>query len=139
MKESKQQSGYQEIPHTADWALQVWSPDLPGLFIQAAKGMAALMGMQLNRQPAHEYAFTVQGVDAESLLVAFLNELLFVWETEGLGFESLRISISENYLNAVMMAVPVIKVNKEIKAVTYHDLAISSSEDGFQTTIVFDV
>ena len=30
-------SGFQERPHTADWALDVWAPDLIGLLQQAAR------------------------------------------------------------------------------------------------------
>jgi RNA-splicing ligase RtcB len=37
-------SPYRELEHTADWALQVWSPTLEGLFTEAAKGMYTLSG-----------------------------------------------------------------------------------------------
>jgi len=34
----KSLSGFEEIRHTADWALRVWAPDLSTLFTQAAQG-----------------------------------------------------------------------------------------------------
>jgi hypothetical protein len=33
------QAGFEEVSHTADWALRVWSPDFVGLLEQAARGM----------------------------------------------------------------------------------------------------
>ena len=40
-------SGFREREHTADWELEVWAPDLPGLLVQAARGMYWLMGARL--------------------------------------------------------------------------------------------
>ncbi len=50
-------SGFREKDHTADWELEVWAPDLPGLLVEAARGMYWLMGARLEhgqrQQPQH--------------------------------------------------------------------------------------
>jgi len=135
----KQSSGYLEISHTADWALKVWANDLSGLFEQAAFGMYALLQIQL--QPGGRYVCPVDldAEDAEGLLVCFLSELLYLTEQEGLGFDAFDLAIEKAHLSGRMIGAPVESQRKEIKAVTYHNLAIQKTERGLETTIVFDV
>nr|BAL44359.1 hypothetical conserved protein [uncultured bacterium]BAL56557.1 hypothetical conserved protein [uncultured Chloroflexota bacterium] len=140
--------GYREIPHTADWALHVWGRDLPELFAEAARGMYALAGAQADEATAPRQAseaarkLEVQAPDAESLLVAFLSELLYVQEQEQLLFEEFEIEITPGEIWRLSMQArpqPLRNLVKAIKAVTFHNLAIRRSEDGVETEIVFDV
>ena len=137
--DEKRNSGYLEISHTADWALKVWAPDLPGLFEQAAHGMYALL--QICLQPGGDYECPVDldAEDAEGLLVSFLSELLYLTEQEGLGFEMFDLVVDDIHLSGRMIGAPVESQAKEIKAVTYHNLVIQKTERGLETTIVFDV
>jgi SHS2 domain-containing protein len=132
-------SGYREIPHTADWALQVWAPDLAELFTQSATGMYWLMETNLDGADRDQRTIQLEAADAESLLVAFLNELLYLGESEGLGVDRCEIAIAEPRLSAVLHAAPIAEQKKEIKAVTFHNLRINQTPRGYETTIVFDV
>lgn len=131
--------GFTEIEHTADWALKVWAPDLSGLFAQAARGMYWLMETTLQPEPRHERAIDLNGGDAESLLVGFLSELLYLGESHGLAFDAFDITVEHSRLTARIRGAPIAEQKKEIKAVTYHNLAIEQSPRGVRTTIVFDV
>ena len=131
--------GFQERPHTADWALDVWAPDLPTLLEQAARGMYALMGTRLRAEPRTQRSFELRSSDPESLLVAFLSELLYWGEQEGLGFDTFHLALSGETLQANVGGAPIESQSKEIKAVTYHNLAIRQGERGLETTVVFDV
>lgn len=135
----KQSSGYLEISHTADWALKVWAPDLSGLLEQAAYGMYALLQIQLQPGGRYECPLDLEAEDAESLLVSFLSELLYLTEQECLGFDAFDLAIEGFHLSGRMIGAPVESQRKEIKAVTYHNLAIQTSQQGLETTIVFDV
>lgn len=132
-------SGFAEIEHTADWALRVWAPDLDRLFAQAAAGMYWLMGTTFSSGPRTDRDIHLEAIDAEALLVAFLSELLFIGESEGLGFDRIVPVVKATELTATASGVPIAAQKKEIKAVTYHNLAIQHSEAGYQVTIVFDV
>ena len=132
-------SGFQEIDHTADWALHVWAPDLVALFAQAARGMYCLSGMQLRASPRLTRVLNVQGHDSETLLVNFLMELLFLGEQEDLGFDKFDLSLEEYSLEARLVGAPIASQQKEIKAVTYHNLDINSGPRGLEVTITFDV
>ena len=134
-----QRAGFREIAHTADWALQVWAPDLAELFALAAQGMAALMEQRLVEGERQVREMTLEGADEESLLVAFLTELLYLRESEGLGFDQFDVDLAEGQLKARAWGAPLAGQAKEIKAVTYHNLAIRRSQAGCAVTIVFDV
>ncbi len=131
--------GFTEIAHTADWALHVWAPDLPMLFAQAAEGMYWLMETTLKPGLRAERALDIDGADAEILLVGFLTDLLYLGESEALAFDRFKLSIEETHLRAVASGAPIAAQKKEIKAVTYHNLAIQHDNGRYEVTIVFDV
>lgn len=131
--------GYRERAHTADWELEVWAPDLPGLFEQAARGMFALTGVQLQPAPRRTWRLELEAIDAESLLVRFLEELLYLQNMEGLVFDVFHLGIQEWSLQADLEGAPLARLDKEIKAVTFHNLKIRTGERGLEVRIVFDV
>lgn len=133
------ESGAVEIEHTADWELAVWASDLSGLFIEAARGMYRMMGAALRPGPRTTRKICIPGDDLESLLVGFLSELLFFGEQERLGFDEFQIHFRKESLSAEMTGAPFVKISKEIKAVTYHKLAVRSSDRGYEANVVFDV
>lgn len=132
--------GYREVEHTADWELEVWAPNLSTLLEQAARGMYTLAGTHLQPGPRKIKQLSLNSLDAESLLVDFLDELLWLGEDEGMAFEQFKISIQNNSsLDAVLVGALIAQQTKEIKAVTYHNLRIIKSLRGLEVRIVFDV
>jgi SHS2 domain-containing protein len=132
-------AGFRERAHTADWELEVWAPDLLSLLEQAARGMYTLMGTSL--RPAERIVREVElpARDPESMLVDFLTELLYLAEVEGLGVANYHLQIEGEKLLAQVESAPIASLAKEIKAVTYHKLAIRQTERGLEANIVFDV
>jgi len=133
------QAGFREIEHTADWELEVWAPDLPALLEQAARGMNALSGVQIEQGPVQQRIFVLPATDSEKLLVSFLSELLYVQERDGLVFVSFNLTLHEDRLLARVEGVPLHSLDKEIKAVTYHNLRLRQTQRGVEARIVFDV
>ncbi|MDJ0703937.1 MAG: archease [Leptolyngbyaceae cyanobacterium MO_188.B28] len=133
-------SGFQEIDHTADWAYQVWGKSLAELFTHAAQGLYALVGVELATEPRVVRTIHLTGVDSESLLVAWLNELIHLHESENLGFDQIEIlRLDGAALQAEVRGAPTQQWLKDIKAATYHNLVIHSTEKGFEATLVLDV
>lgn len=137
--ESKSVFGYREIEHTADWELEVWAPDFPSLLVQAALGMYALVDTKLENNPDIVREMEIKAHDKEEFLVSFLTELIYIAEDEGIGFYQYNLSIDGNLLRAILHGRPIETQNKEIKAVTYHNLMVKEMSPGFITSIVFDV
>jgi len=131
---------FEEVEHTADWKIRVWGKDYAYLFRNAALAMYALMGNMERTGPSVEYEIEVEGVDYPSLLVAWLNELLFYTEVNGEVFTEIDIrELSPQHLKAKVRGfVGNVEVSK-IKAATYHELEIQETPDGVMATIVFDV
>jgi len=137
------ESGFLELPHTADWAVRVWAADLPALFAAAANGMNALSGVRLADGPRVPRLFEARSPDAESLLVAFLSELVYAAEQENLAFDRFDLETEQHVglysIRARMEGAAMEAIEKPIKAVTFHNLQIVSVEDGLEVEIVFDV
>lgn len=133
------QAGFREIEHTADWELEVWAPDLPALLEQAARGMNALSGVQIEQGPVQQRSFVLPATDSEKLLVSFLSELLYAQERDGLVFVRFNLTLHEDRLLARVEGVPLHSLEKEIKAVTYHNLKLRQTQRGVEARIVFDV
>ena len=139
MKDKAQAAGFEELPHTADWAMRVWAEDLPSLFVQAARGLNALSGARLAHGPLIHRAFTDEAADVEDLLVAFLSELVFLQEQENLGFTEFDVRLEKVQLSVQMQGALLQELEKPIKAVTYHNLRIMKTENGYEVQVVFDV
>jgi SHS2 domain-containing protein len=135
-------SPFREVEHTADWALHVWAPGLAELFVDAARGMLALAGhAPLAGEPAAGAwrPVRVSAGDAEALLVVWLQEVLYLLESEGLACDHYRVlALAPTELQAEVAARPA-RLDKVIKAVTYHNLAIRQTPAGYEVTLVFDV
>ena len=131
--------GYEEIPHTADWSIHVWADDLPRLLFESARGMNWLAGVELADSPREKRAFEAGGPDGESLLVAFLSELVYFAEQENMGFDNFVIEIKHDRLKVEMEGAPLKSLSKTIKAVTWHKLEIQETARGLEVEIVFDV
>ena len=131
--------GFEEVPHTADWSARIWAEDLPSLFREAARAMNALSGTVIGTEPRVSRTLETEGLDAESLLVAFLSELVYLEEQENLAFDQFDLRVAGQWLKVAMEGAPIESVDKAIKAVTYHNLKIERTAEGLETTIVFDV
>jgi SHS2 domain-containing protein len=133
------QAGFRELEHTADWELHVWASDLDALFEQAALGMMNLSGTRLQQSPRVKRTLKLSGEDPETLLVTFLSELLYFGEQDQLGFDKIDVRVMDEHLSANLEGALLASQEKEIKAVTYHNLKIRPNLDGYQVNIVFDV
>ncbi len=133
-------SGYEEVEHTADWALRVWGRDLRELLLQAAHGMLASVGAQPAPGRQETRTVEVEAPDQESLLVSWLEELLYHMETRHVTFTDIDLEVeSETRLRARVTERPLADLRKHIKAVTYHNLSIQETPRGLEATVVFDV
>lgn len=130
----------EEIEHTADWAIRVRASDLQSLFELAAEGMVNLIGQAENGASSITRPITLQAADLETLLVSWLEELLFILETENLILKRSTVQLlSEVQLLATIELQLAPELWKEIKAVTYHNLDVQQTIEGYEVSIVFDV
>lgn len=132
--------GYEELEHTADWALRVRGRDLAELLVNAANGMMELAGVQTASAAGTFRKLELTSLDRESLLVDWLHELLLALELRGVAFKHIRLKVTGDLsLTATFREVPLTSLAKPIKAVTYNELLIEEGPKGLFATVVFDV
>ena len=130
---------FEEIEHTADLAFRAYGHDLAELFANAARGMFALEGGE-SSPGGSERRVEIAGVDRESLLVNWLNELLYLQERHGEVYSEFDIEeIAETGLRARVRGGTQPGMRRRIKAVTFHDLEVKRIPEGWQATLVLDV
>lgn len=131
---------YQQLEHKADLALRIYGADLRELFANAAYAMFSQLADVARVKAAVHQHVEVEGSDDESLLVNWLNELLYLHETEGQVYSEFDIQeLTPTCLKATLFGAEARDVQMIIKAATYHNLAIRQTKSGYQATVVFDV
>ncbi|MHB8173449.1 MAG: archease [Nitrospirota bacterium] len=135
---------YRIFGTTADVGAESFGSTLAEAFEAQAEGMFSVMA-ELDAVRASE-AFTVEaeGADDETLLVAFLNELLFLFDARGVLFREFKvIKIGGGKLKAVARGEKIDRLRHVImtpvKAVTYHMLKVEKTTEGYKTRVVYDI
>jgi SHS2 domain-containing protein len=131
---------YTVIDHTADIGIWITGADIKDLFYEAALAMVAEIGAD-TLSIEENVIIEVNGYDYEDLLVVFLNGLLYEIQTRNLRVSSLDITcLSEINIRAIVKGkLSSSPLKENIKAATYHNLAIIKLDNGYETTIIFDV
>ena len=130
----------EEVEHTADLSIRVRGRSLEELFVNAALGMATLMVDPNQVEPSLERQVELEEYDTETLLVSWLGELLWFNEKSDAVFVRFEIEeLTPTRLQATVWGGPAPSQWKQIKAVTFHDLEIIETDDGYEVTVVFDV
>ncbi|HLH61051.1 MAG TPA: archease [Ktedonobacteraceae bacterium] len=135
---------YEVFEHTADIGLNAYGESLPELFIHAAQGMESLMVAPEQVQARVSREIIVDGHDTISLLIAWLNELIFLFDTEYLLFRQFQIdALTETHLHARASGEPYDArrhdLSSAIKAVTWHEAAVERTDEGYIAHIIFDI
>ncbi|RMG49120.1 MAG: archease [Acidobacteria bacterium] len=136
---------YELYEHTADTGIVLEAPTLPLLFERAAAAMFDLI-VDIERvgEDGETETVELEEEDADLLLVSWLGELLGRamerrrvygrFDVRLDGVTRLRGRIWGEALDPERH-----RYKTEIKAVTYHDLALRRTARGFQARVVFDL
>ena len=135
------QKVFEEVEHTADYAIKIYGKNLQELLINAAVGMNCLMSPKYRvSDREEEKTIKLEAPDAEGLLVEWLGELAYWAEIEMLIFSNFNLhSVSPTRVEATINGRRAAELEKHIKAVTYHNLEIIYTKEGLTATVVFDV
>jgi len=129
------------IEHPGEVRLRLRAPALGDLAAVAGRALAEL---ELGRVPGPGAGawrdVTVQGQDPEALLVNWLNELIYLGETERwVAVEFTVDGMTETELRMRARGIPVDEAPSRVKAATFHGLRIASVADGIEADLVLDV
>ncbi len=131
---------FEEIDHTADRAFRVSGRDMAGLLENAARAMRALDGARTANAAPKMREVEVKGIDRESLLVNWLNEILYIEQAHRLTCEQFHIyELGDYHLHARVEIRKCDRSHTQIKAVTFHNLRIRQIPEGLEAEVVVDV
>jgi SHS2 domain-containing protein len=132
------------IDHTADIGVIIFGESLPELFQHAAQSFFSVLTDVKNIQESESRSFSLNTPGLEELLVSWLNEFLFLFETQGLLFSRFDIkNLSKKRLEATVWGEKYSPekhpIKRIIKAVTFHQLTITQQNGQWQTQIIYDL
>ncbi len=127
---------YRWVDHTAEVELHVEAPTPELVFVQAANALAELLNGGSGERERHEVRLASR--DLPALLVAWLEELLFLADTGGFVADEAEVELRYNALHAVVRGRKT-EPRPLVKAVTYHGLELEKAGDGWHAKVVLDV
>lgn len=127
--------------HVGEVRLRIEAPTLAELFEEAARGLAELMlGNVSPSTTGGAEKIAIQAEDREALLVDWLNELIFLSETQSKIYTEIRVHrVSDTGLEAEVRGTAPEAIRTLVKAATLHGLKVEDSPLGFSATVVLDV
>lgn len=134
---------YKILDHTADIGLEASGRTLKEAFVNAAKGMFAILSSEEKICTKKSFTFELEAASPEELLVAWLNRLLYLFDAEKVLQGHFEISeIEATRLAARVSGEPLDpgrhKVKTYIKAATHHQTDVTLG-DVCTVRVIFDV
>lgn len=132
------------LEHTADMGIKAEGESLAAVFRQAALGLQQIMTSCTDIQAQQEILVEVRAQDREELLVNWLSEVIFLLETRQLlPAEFVIDSISDCRLQARVQGEFLDAerhfLEREIKAVTYHQIRVERVAGGWRAQVFVDL
>lgn len=141
---------YELFEHTADLGLRVSAGSLEALLAEAARGLLAMLVANPDAvQPVLSKRIEITAAEPPYLLFDWLSELLYVFETDKLLLAEFDVSIETDQPNTPLTLVAHCRgepmdearhhMDHEVKAITYHGLAVEQTLAGWQAQIIVDI
>jgi len=137
---------YKFLEHTADAKFQAYGLSLEEALSNAALAVAGLMWDWENVEKKLQHSVEVRGNDLEQLLVNFLEEIIYLFETksfllgsvekltierQGSGFQLKALLKGDRHSDKY-------KIHGDVKAITYNEMEIETG-DRFMVQVVVDM
>ena len=139
---------YKLTDHTADIGIRLSHKTLKGIFDDAAFALFDILCDIKNVRTGFERAISVEAVNDEELLNEFLSMLLREFTVENnlltnVEVKEIKATPEGKTLSAVILGEPYDAqrhtIKTEIKAVTFHNLSVKKTKEGYIAEVVFDV
>lgn len=136
---------YEFFDHTADIGIKAYGRDLNEAFENAALAVFEVMTDTSKVEPRESREIEIDGMDLENLLYRWIEGLLVYYDSELFLFGKFKVKIDlENLrLNAIAWGE---KFNPDkherrtvVKAMTYHEMSIVKTNNGYELTFVVDI
>ncbi|MBS3128621.1 archease [Candidatus Woesearchaeota archaeon] len=137
---------WEYLPHTADAAFNAYGKTLEEAYSNAALAMANITFDTTTIKPQQQKEINVTGDSTRELLIAFLDEFVFLQDTEGFLLHEINIlTIKKGFpwkLHAIVTGDHYKNYTMHgqlVKAVTSHEMRIEEKEHAYKVHVVVDI
>ena len=136
------------LDHTGDLGIDVAAPTLPELFSEAMRGFTDCLTEVSRVRPLRRRRLEVTATELDLLLADWLQEVLFLFDTESLVFSEADVELDADggapFVARTRLAGELFDPHRHplktpIKAVTYHGLRVAADSGGWGARLVFDL
>ena len=132
------------LAHTADMGIEATGDSRAEVFVAAAQGLKNMIFGDAPVAPRQSTPVSLDGGDTGELLVAWLGEILYLFEVRGLvPAEFVIHEITETSLRSEVRGEPFDPkrhpIEREVKAITYHQLSVERDGQGWHARVYVDL
>jgi SHS2 domain-containing protein len=141
---SADDAGWEHFETEADVGVHAWAATRAGAFAEAAVGVFALIVRPEEVQGREHREVRAQADSPERLLVAWINECLYVHEIEGFVVRRVEVdACTETLVHGVLHGEEVDaarhRLGTIVKAATLHQVSVSESDGRHEVRVIVDV
>jgi len=134
--------GFEQVDISGDVGIRVWGRGLEELFENAGIGMSELITDTATIEEKECRKVQIEADTTESLFVQWLNELIFLFDTQALIGRRFKVEIKNRSLRAEVYGDKFDPSRNEqrllLKAATYHGLSLKKN-DLYEALVIFDI
>ena len=133
---------YEILEHTADLRIKAQGKNLKELFSNMAYGLCEkMLGKDLGSLKSKDLRLIeTHGNNLESVLVNFLNEIIFQADTNKEIYTDFQIEkLSDTHIKVTAKSTKVSEKRLGVKAATFYQLEIKKKNKKFEATVTFDI
>ena len=140
---------YEIFEHTADLGLRIKAPDLDSLFAEAGRALFSVIVENLAEvRPEKEIHIRVEGKQIDYLMLDWLDELIYTFESKLLLLSDFAVSVGPDGIKGCGLEATAWgetfdpdrhRLENEVKAITYHGLLVEQKEAGWTAEVIVDI
>lgn len=135
---------FRVLEHTADIGFEAFGATREEAFANAARALVDLIVDLNSVEPREEKALEVEGASGSSLLVNWLDEILYLYDAEHwLGCDFNIRKLRNGSLSAAVRGEQFDPKRHQtkllVKAITYHQLALEEIPNGWRAQVYVDI
>jgi SHS2 domain-containing protein len=135
---------FELVDHTGDIGVRVFGESLSRLFEQAAHALTFILTDPETIRLSETRTLLVEARTDEELLITWLNELVYLFDTKGLLFKNFNVlSVHDHRLEALAQGESYDEgrhpIKTTVKAATYHQLKIENHRGVWTAQVIFDL
>jgi SHS2 domain-containing protein len=135
---------FEVFEHTADLGLRVRGATREELFVEAARALfSVVVANPAAVKTVDHRTIRISGSELDYLLFDWLNELLYLFETQHLLLVQFTVELNDEGLTASCSGEPIDParhvLEHEVKAITYHGLKVETVDEGWMAEVIVDI